>query len=193
MDESCPNCPALAETRQTVVHGYGDVGADFVFVCEMPDEAADETGIPFAGHERLFDLLSELGLVDGETDEGPAVDNAYLTYLTRCRHPDRGPTDEEITTCEPFLNADVRMINPEILVPVGARALKEVATEYTTKPADEFDIVSDHATTIRGRGFELVPMIEPNELTEAQATAFLECFGELMDSDYRQTKGGRRR
>lgn len=193
MDEACPNCPALAETRENVVHGYGDVGADFVFVGEMPDEEADETGIPFAGQEPLFDVLSELGLVNGETEEGPAVDNAYLTYLTRCRHPDRGPADEEIATCEPFLNADVRMINPEILVPIGARALKELAAEYTTRPADELDIVEDHASTIRGRGFELVPMIDPDEMSDEQAATFLDRFAALMDSDYRQTKGRRER
>jgi uracil-DNA glycosylase family 4 len=193
MDEECPNCPALAERRERVVHGYGDVGADFLFVGEMPDKAADADGVPFAGSDRLFGILDDLGLVDGETEEGPAVENAFLTYLTRCRHPERPPTDEEVATCEPFLNAEVRMINPEILVPVGERALRELTAEYTTTPAEEFDAVEDHASTIRGRGFELVPMRDPGAMTDAEAEAFLDHFVDMMGSDYRQTKGRRSR
>ncbi len=193
MDEECPNCPALVETRERVVHGYGDVGADFLFVGEMPGVAADREGVPFAGSDRFFEILADLGLVDGETEEGPAVENAFLTSLTRCRHPDRAPTDEEILNCEPFLNAEVRMINPEILVPVGRRALRELAAEHTTTPAEEFDAAADHASTIRGRGFELVPMVDPAAMTDEQATAFVEHFLDLMDSDYRQTKGRRGR
>lgn len=193
MDEECPNCPALAESREQVVHGYGDVGADFLFVGEMPGAEADASGVPFAGQDRFLQILAALGLLDGETDEGPAVENAFLTSLTRCRHPDRGPTDEEVATCEPFLNAEVRMINPEILVPVGQAALRELGAEHTTTPADEFDVETDHATTIRGRGFELVPMVDPEAMTDEQADAFVEHFLDLMDSDYRQTKGRRGR
>ncbi|MFC6769593.1 uracil-DNA glycosylase, partial [Natrinema soli] len=46
MDEECRNCPALCETRTQVVHGYGDVGADFLFVGERPTAHADEAGVP---------------------------------------------------------------------------------------------------------------------------------------------------
>ncbi|PSP81537.1 uracil-DNA glycosylase [Halobacteriales archaeon QS_1_68_20] len=192
MDEECPNCPVLEESREQVVHGYGDVGADFMFVGEIPGPTADREGVPFAGSDRLFDILADLGLVDGEDGEGPAVENVFLTGLTRCHHPGRGPTDDEIRNCEPFLNAEVRMINPEILVPVGQRALRELGKEHTTTPAEEFDD-DDHATTIRGRGFELVPMVDPAEMTDDQATEFVGHFRDLMDSDYRQTKGRRGR
>ena len=48
MDEECRNCPALCETRTQVVHGYGDVAADFLFVGERPTASADELGVPFA-------------------------------------------------------------------------------------------------------------------------------------------------
>ena len=192
MDESCTNCD-LCETRDQVVHGYGDVDAHFLFVGEMPSERADEIGVPFTGDvagERLQEILGRLGLNESPPDaKEPEIENAFCTYLTRCRHPERGPTDGEITTCEPYLNAEIRMINPEILVPIGEGALAEIAAEYTTTPAADIDIVEDHATTIRGRGFELVPMIHPGEQTEEQTEAFVQHFRELMGSDYRQTKG----
>lgn len=194
MDETCPNCPDLVETRERVVHGYGDVGAEFIFVGEMPGgDGANRTGVPFTEDEsgrRLLSILAALGFCRTDpTDDEPVLDNVFLTHLTRCHHPGRPPTDEEIQTCEPFLNAEIRMINPEIIVPVGQRALTELAREYTTKPADSFDVVADHATEIRGRGFELVPMIDPAEQTDDQREAFLECFARILGRDYRQTKG----
>jgi uracil-DNA glycosylase len=85
------------------------------------------------------------------------------------------------------------MINPEIIVPVGQRALTTIATEYTTTPAEEFDVSEDHATTVRGRGFEIVPMADPLQQTDAEREAFVEHFLALMDRDYRQTKGRRGR
>ena len=197
MDADCENCPALCATREQVVHGYGDVGADFLFVGEVPGSGADRTGVPFTGDDRgeeFQHLLGLLGLNNSlPSDEEPELDNAFLTYLARCRDPERQPTDDEIRTCEPYLNAEIRMINPEILVPVGQRALTEIATEYTTTPADEFDVTADHATTIRGRGFEIVPMADPLSLSEVEREEFLDHFEALMDRDYRQTKGRRSR
>jgi len=197
MDEECRNCPELCETRSSIAHGYGDVGADFLFVGEMPGPGADRTGVPFTGDEagrQLLSILRRLGLSASQPDsEEPELSNAFLTYLTRCREPDRAPTDEEIVRCEPYLNAEIRMINPEILVPVGGRALEEIGAEYTTTPVEDLDVAEDHGERIRGRGFELVPMIAPDEQTDAQTQAFVEAFAELMATDYRQTKGRRGR
>lgn len=195
MDADCRNCPALCETRERVVHGYGDVDADFLFVGEAPSERAERTGVPFAGDAgdgRVRAILEDLGLWAGE-DDGPVPVNTFLTHLTRCRGPDRTPTDGEVRNCEPFLNAEVRMINPEILVPVGERAMAEIAAEYTTTPAEAFDLREAHATRVRGRGFELVPMLGPAAMDDDDAAAYVEAFTDLMASDYRQTKGRRSR
>ncbi|MFC7165701.1 uracil-DNA glycosylase [Halospeciosus flavus] len=197
MDEDCRNCEGLCDVRERVVHGYGDVGADFVFVGEAPSEGAERTGVPFTGDaagERFQDILGQLGLNNSlPSSEEPELDNAFLTYLARCRHPDRPPADDEVATCEPYLTADVRMINPEILVPVGERALAALGEEYTTTPAADLDVVEHHGTTIRGRGFELVPMVHPANQSDEQKEAFVTRFLDLMGTDYRQTKGRRSR
>ena len=193
MDEDCTNCD-LCERRERVVHGYGDVGADFLFVGDGPDGAAEAAGVPFGRDEAFGRVLQRLGLrrVDDDPDE-PALANVFLTCLTRCHHPERPATDDEVGTCEPYLNAEIRMINPEIIVPVGERALAEIGTEYTTTPAAELDLYEQHGEAIRGRGFELVPMIPPREATDEQVQTFVERFAALMASDYRQTKGRRER
>lgn len=197
MDEECRNCPALCESRSRVVHGYGDVAADFAFVGEAPTAGADRTGVPFTGDaagELVQGVLADLGLVASATDsEEPAVDNVYLTYLTRCHHGEREPTDEEVGNCEPYLNGELRMINPEIIVPVGQRPLEALALEYTTRKPEELDVAESHATTIRGRGFEIVPMLAPGDQSPAETEAFVEHMAELLGRDYRQTKGRRER
>jgi len=197
MDEDCRNCPGLCDVRDRVVHGYGDVSADFVFVGASPSAASEAAGVPFVGDdagETFQFVLGSVGLnysLPSSTE--PELENAYVTYLARCRHPEREATGGEVRTCEPYLNADVRMINPEVLVPVGQRALTELGEEYTTAPAAELDVAELHASTVRGRGFELAPMIHPGEQTEAETDEWVDFFLDLKDTDYRQTKGRRGR
>jgi uracil-DNA glycosylase family 4 len=195
MDESCQNCAQLCESRETVVHGYGDVSAEFLVLGDSPSETADDSEVPFTGQQErgLLDILAAVDMCEDPDADEPTLDNAFLTYVTRCRHPDRAATDEEARNCEPYLNSEVRMINPEILLPVGQRALEALAFEYTTMSADELDVTEQHATTIRGRGFELIPMVPPAEQSDEQRTAFLETFSEVLGRDYRQTKGRRGR
>jgi len=85
------------------------------------------------------------------------------------------------------------MINPGSSFPVGQRPLDELAFRYTTFSEDELDVEERHATTIRGRRFEIMPMIAPEDQTDDQRTAFLDHLSETLGRDYRQTKGRRGR
>ncbi|ERG98324.1 MAG: uracil-DNA glycosylase [Haloquadratum sp. J07HQX50] len=198
MDEDCQNCPALCETRNTVLHGYGDVGAEFLFISRHPDRGADQSGIPFGGERSgrtLLYILHELGLTrSSPAEHPPELQNAFMTYLTRCHHPEREPTREELIACEPYLNAEIRMINPEILVPIGEQTLQSLATEYTTRQPESFAIDQVHATTVRGRGFELIPMKRLQRLDEAARDEFINhVLSNVFTRDYRQTKGRQNR
>ena len=198
MDDDCRNCPALASCREQVVHGYGDVGAEFVVVGEAPAAGADRTGVPFTGEgggRRLQRVLGDLGLSRSPpTADEPDLRNVFLTNLTRCHHPERPPTDQEVRECDAYLTAELRMINPELIVPVGQRPLEALAFEYTTRDPDSFDVAAEHATTVRGRGFELVPMRHPAEATDDELDAFVDhMLDGVFARDYRQTKGRRSR
>ncbi len=185
MDAECTACPALCETRSRVVHGYGQVDADVAVVGEMPGGAADESGVPFAGTS-LPGTLADLGLWDPGAEEPR---NCYLTYLARCHHPGRGPTDDEVRNCDAFLSADVRMVSPELLVPVGERALRVLAADHTTRDPAALSMEECHATTLRGRGFDLLPTLA--DPTPDERAAFVAHVRRELSRDYRQTKGRR--
>jgi len=197
MDEDCTNCPALVESRTQVVHGYGDPTADVIVLGSAPTPGADRTGVPFTGDETgetLQEILGAVGLSDSPPDSTePELREVYLTYVTRCHHPDRSATEEERHNCEGYRTAELRRINPELIVAVGQSALEALAFEYTMESADELDVTAEHATTIQGRGFEILPMIEPATASESELTAFREHFAAELDRDYRQTKGQRRK
>ncbi|OYR73587.1 uracil-DNA glycosylase, partial [Halorubrum sp. E3] len=114
MDTDCENCPELCGPRDRVVHGYGDGGGEFLVGGARPNAPAEANGIPFTGAgagERIQSIFADLGFVRSAPDASePDVQNAFFTNLTRCRHPEREPTDSEVETCEPFLNAEIRMI-----------------------------------------------------------------------------------
>lgn len=197
MDEACQRCSELSETRDQIIHGYGDTDADFLFVGPSPSASAEQAGVPFVGDEagkQFQDLLGRLGLnASLPTATEPELSNTYITLLTRCRHPDRGPSETEVSQCQDYLAAEIRSINPEILIPVGEQALTVLIAEYTTHDAADFSLPDYHGRSIRGRGFELVPMVHPERQTDSQFHRYLDSFEALLDRDYRQTKGRRRR
>lgn len=195
MDEGCTNCPALVESRRSIVHGYGDVSAEFLFVLEAPDRRTDRRGHPISEDGPLADILRRVGFLTGQddVDGSPVLENAFVSHLTRCRHPDRPPEASEVHRCDPFLTAEVRSINPELLVPVGQRALTVLAREYTTRDVAGLAVAEVHGTPLRGRGFELLPMVGLDALTSERIESYIDAMEETMNRDYRQTKGRRGR
>lgn len=195
MDEGCTNCPALVPTRHDIVHGFGDVHAEFFFVFEAPSAESDAHGHPLATDGPFSDILTEVGFQIDKTDpdDAPVLNNAFISHLARCYHPERPPRDDEIAACDPFLTAEIRSINPELLVPIGERPLAVLAEEYTTHDVSELAIEAVHGEPIRGRGFELLPMVAPPRLTDERIATFIDAMETTMGRDYRQTKGRRSR
>jgi uracil-DNA glycosylase len=146
----CTACP-LAEGRTNVVFGVGDPEADLMFVGEAPGKDEDLQGEPFVGRSgKLLDRLvhEEMGLTR---------DRFYIANTLKCRPPgNRDPKPDEIATCRPFLEQQIDLIDPTVIVTLGNFATKLLldTTEGITK--------------VRGRvyryrsGAHLVPTFHPS-------------------------------
>jgi uracil-DNA glycosylase len=113
----CVACP-LAATRTQVVFGVGDPSADLMFVGEGPGRHEDEQGIPFVGAagNLLTKLIGEIGL---------SRDEIYIANVVKCRPPgNRDPLPLEIATCRPWLEAQLDLIQPLVVVALGNFASK---------------------------------------------------------------------
>ncbi len=109
----CTKCE-LARGRTQVVFGMGDPSADLMFVGEGPGAEEDRQGLPFVGRSgKLLDRLmaEEIGL---------SRDQCYIANVVKCRPPDnRDPKPEEVAACRPWLERQIQLIAPTVVVTLG--------------------------------------------------------------------------
>lgn len=114
----CYRC-GLGKTRTHAVVGRGNLKAPIMVVGEAPGQTEDETGLPFVGKagQLLEKILASVKL-DTQTD-------VYICNINKCRPPDnRVPTTEEMEACKPYLLEQIRLVDPKIILFVGATAVK---------------------------------------------------------------------
>lgn len=115
---SCTRC-SLAEGRTQVVFGMGDPHADLLFVGEGPGAEEDRQGLPFVGRSgQLLDkLLAE--------EVGFGRERCYIANVVKCRPPqNRDPRPDEIAACRPYLDRQIDLIAPRVVVTLGNFATK---------------------------------------------------------------------
>src|SRR5947207_15726631 len=120
----CRKCPHLAASRKNVVFGVGDIHSPLMFAGEAPGADEDQQGEPFVG--KAGQLLTRIIQTMGFTRE-----TVYIANILKCR-PDtpgqtagnRKPTPEEMKTCLPYLLAQVDLIQPKVIVALGATAVE---------------------------------------------------------------------
>jgi DNA polymerase len=113
---ACTAC-GLARTRNMAVPGVGDVRADWLFIGEAPGAEEDARGEPFVGQAgRLLDsMLAALGM-----NRSKAV---YIANVLKCRPPgNRAPTPLEVNACLPYLDRQIALIQPKLIVALGKSA-----------------------------------------------------------------------
>ena len=114
----CTRC-ALAKGRTQVVFGVGDERADLLFVGEGPGREEDLAGEPFVGRSgKLLDrlMIQELGLTRAQ---------CYIANVVKCRPPqNRDPAPKEIEACRPYLEEQIRLIDPVVVITLGNFATK---------------------------------------------------------------------
>jgi uracil-DNA glycosylase len=113
----CTACPLAGLGRTQVVFGMGDPDADLMFVGEAPGAEEDKQGLPFVGRSgKLLDrvLLEELGVTR---------DRVYVANTAKCRPPgNRDPQPDEIAACRPWLERQIDLIDPKVIVTLGRYA-----------------------------------------------------------------------
>ncbi|HEX6945510.1 MAG TPA: uracil-DNA glycosylase, partial [Casimicrobiaceae bacterium] len=113
---SCTAC-GLGRTRTKAVPGVGDQQAEWLFVGEAPGAEEDARGEPFVGQAgKLLDaMLAALGL-----RRGAAV---YIANVLKCRPPgNRTPEPGEVAACKPYLDRQIALLRPKIIVALGRSA-----------------------------------------------------------------------
>ncbi|MDR1774932.1 MAG: uracil-DNA glycosylase [Actinomycetes bacterium] len=113
----CTKC-GLARTRTQVVWGTGPVPARVVFIGEAPGRREDAGGEPFIGAAgKILDELLERAHIRRA--------DIYITNIVKCRPPEnRDPADSEIVACRDYLNAQLRLLRPRVIVTLGAFATR---------------------------------------------------------------------
>ena len=150
----CTRC-RLHQSRTQVVFGQGDPHADLMFVGEAPGFHEDRQGLPFVGPsgQLLNRLLEGIGL---------RREDVYICNVVKSRPPqNRDPQPDEIAACRPWLDAQIRLVDPKVVVTLGNFAAKTLL-ETTTG-----------ITRLRGRthpfqGRVLLPTFHPAAALHAQ-------------------------
>ena len=142
----CPSEPCA--TAQHLVPGAGDPQADVVIVGEAPGASEDKVGRPFVGRAgRLLDELLEAAELRRE--------DVFITNVVKARPPgNRDPKPDEVRHHWPWLEAQLDVLQPALLVPLGRHALGRFAD-----PTDKISAV--HGAVLERGGRRLFPLYHP--------------------------------
>lgn len=114
----CVKCSELVRCRHNVVFGAGSPRAEIMFVGEAPGHDEDLQGMPFVG--RSGDLLTKIIAAMGFARE-----DVYIANVIKCRPPEnRIPQPDEVANCLPYLQSQIELIQPKVLVALGATAVR---------------------------------------------------------------------
>jgi DNA polymerase len=119
----CQKCD-LCETRTQTVFGSGSKNPDWLLIGEAPGQSEDQQGLPFVGNagQLLTEMLRACGL---------SRDEVFITNILKCRPPDnRDPKPNEIANCHDYLDRQLALLQPKIIVAVGRIAAQALLNTH---------------------------------------------------------------
>jgi len=164
---TCTRC-ALAAGRTQVVFGVGDPTAELMFVGEGPGQQEDLRGEPFVGRSGQFldrVILDETGLTRADF---------YVANVVKCRPPgNRDPLPDEISACSPWLDQQLDLVDPSVVVTLGNFATKLLLR------------TTEGITRLRGkaypfRGGVLIPTFHPAAVLRGGGEAAAQMRADLV-------------
>jgi uracil-DNA glycosylase family 4 len=167
---ACVRCP-LAMSRTQVVFGDGDPDADLMLIGEAPGKDEDRHGRPFLGAagKNLDRFLEEIGLDRSEV---------YLANVAMCRPPaNRRPRQVEIVACASYLDDQIRLVEPRVIIALGAAPTKRLLGLIAT-------VAGSRGRVHRIGHAMVVPTYHPSPLSLNRAP---ERLG-LIQADFRSAK-----
>ncbi len=168
LERECARCTrcGLCQTRNSVVFGVGNREAQVLFVGEGPGEQEDLQGQPFVGPagKLLDDMLS---IIDLDREK------AYIANIVKCRPPrNRDPEEGEQAACIGYLQEQIRLIQPKIIICLGRIAAKRLIDP-------QFRITREHGTWTQRDGIWLSATYHPSALLR-DVSKRPEAFDDLM-------------
>ena len=165
----CTAC-ALHQRITRRVPGQGSATARVMLIGEGPGQQEDLQGLAFVGPagQLLTKMLAAIGLTREEV---------YICNVVKCRPPgNRIPTPEEAAACMPFLRQQVALVRPEIIVLLGATALKAILGEHMR-------ITRERGQWIERKGVWMMPTYHPSALLrdESKKRDAWEDFKQIRD------------
>ena len=147
---SCRNCP-LGATRTKLVFGVGKAPSELMLIGEGPGEQEDLQGEPFVGPAgRLLDDMLEMIGLDRT--------RIYIANTVKCRPPqNRDPMDTEMNACRPWLERQIEIVRPKIIVCLGRIAAGEMIKK-------DFRITREHGQWFEKDGVKLMAIYHPSAL-----------------------------
>ena len=143
---SCTKC-ALHKGRTNAVPGSGSANAGILIIGEGPGFNEDQQGLPFVG--RSGKLLNELLAAVPISRE-----DVFITNVVKCRPPDnRDPLPDEVTACRPYLERQMELLDPRVIVTLGRHSLLRFYPEGK--------ISKDHGKILEWEGRVLFPLYHP--------------------------------
>lgn len=118
--QTCTKCQ-LAKGRTKVVFGHGPVPCNLMLIGEAPGAEEDIQGLPFVGRagQLLTQILASVGI--------KRPDDIYIANTVKCRPPEnRAPLPSEQKACGPYLEAQIRLVKPKIILLAGSPAVKAI-------------------------------------------------------------------
>lgn len=140
-------CPELAETAKQLVFGDGNPGAELVFIGEAPGKNEDQQGLPFVGAAGKFlnEMLEMIGL---------KREDVYITNIVKYRPPNnRDPLPDEKTAFMPYLESQLEVIQPKVVVTLGRHSLNCFLPDLS--------ISACHGQPKRYKGTVYLPLFHP--------------------------------
>lgn len=146
----CRGC-SLGETRHNLVFGVGNAQAEVMLIGEGPGEQEDLQGVPFVGPAgKLLDDMLEMIDLDRQ--------KVYIANIVKCRPPrNRDPLNVEQEACRPWLNRQIALVNPKIIVCLGRIAAMALIRE-------DFRITREHGQWFDRDGHRLMATYHPSAL-----------------------------